>query len=88
MTRWDLVSQALRLDLVSHSQLVAQASIVRRRGDQHLRRHRLPQVDQGEARCPVPVAPAAVSVPGTEWQRGILSLGVAWLAADHVQVVA
>jgi len=87
MTRWDLVSQALRLDLVSHSQLVAQASIVRRRGERH--RHPLPQVDQGEARCPVPEAPAAaVSVPGTEWQRGILSLGVAWLAADHVQVVA
>ncbi len=85
MTRWDLVSQALRLELVSHSQLVAQASILSRRHNQH--RHRMPQVDQGEARCPQPVAPA-VSVPGTEWQRGVLSLGVAWLATEQVRVVA
>jgi len=88
MTRWDLVSQALRLDLVSHSQLVAQASVLARRSNQH--RHRMPLVERGEDRCPRPVPPAApaVSVPGTEWQRGILSLGVAWLATDHVRVVA
>ncbi len=86
MTRWDLVSQALRLDSVMQSQLVAQASILNRRHSQH--RHRPPAIDRGEARCPRPVVPARVSVPGTEWQRGILSLGVAWLATEQVQVVA
>ena len=81
MTRWDLVSQALRLELVSQSQLIAQASILRRRAGQH--RNRVPQVEPGEARCPRPVTPAAqVSVPGTEWQRGILSLGASWLATQ------
>ena len=89
MTRWDLVSQALRLELVSHAQTVAQTSILSRRHNQHLRRHQMPQVDQGEGRCPRPVTPAAqVSVPGTEWQRGILSLGASWLATEQVQVVA
>ena len=85
MTRWDLVSQALRLDLVSHSQLVAQASILTRRSNQH--RHRLPLVERGEDRCPRPVAPA-VTVPGTEWQRGVMSLGASWLATEQVRVVA
>ena len=85
MTRWDLVSQALRLDLVSHSQLVAQASTLGRRAGQH--RHRLPLVEHGDDRCPRPVAPAG-SVPGTEWQRGILSLGASWLATEQVRVVA
>ena len=87
MTRWDLVSQALRLDAVRQSQLVAQASILSRRHGQH--RHRLPEVDRGEARCLGPVAPAPqVSVPGTEWQRGILSLGAAWLTTERVRGVA
>ena len=81
MTRWDLVSQALRLELVTQAQLVAQASILRRRAGRH--RNRAPQVEPGEARCPWPVTPAAqVTVPGTEWQRGILSLGASWLATQ------
>ena len=86
MTRWDLVSQALRLDLVSHSQLVAQASILSRRHNQN--RHRLVEVDRGEARCLQQAMPAQVAVPGTEWQRGILSLGASWLSTEQVRVVA
>ncbi len=89
MTRWDLVSQALRLDAVRQSQLVAQASILSRRHNQHLRRHQPSHGEQGEARCLGPVAPAPqVSVPGTEWQRGILSLGAAWLTTERVRGVA
>lgn len=84
MTRWDLVSQALRLDSVKQSQLIAQASILSRRGDRHLRSHRLPQVDRREARYPQPAMPAQVSVPGTEWQRAILGLGAAFSAHQVV----
>ena len=82
MTRWDLVSQALRLDAVRQAQVVAQASILRRRAGQHPRGDRLAAADRGEDRCPVAVAVRSVSIPGTEWQRAILGLGAAFQATQ------